>query len=38
MAAGIEVTALPPEIWAASVAVFSQDLSDPDLLLSCGVE
>ena len=38
MAAGIEVAALLSEIWAASVAVFSQDLSTPDLVLSCGVE
>ena len=38
LAAGTEVAALPPEIWAASLAVFSQDLSVPDLALSCGVE
>ena len=33
MAAGIEMAALPQEIWAASVAVFSQDLSAPDLYM-----
>ena len=38
MAAGIEMAALPQEIWAASVAVFSQDLSVSDQGLSCGVE
>ena len=31
VAARIEVSALLPEILAASVAVFSQDLSAPDL-------
>ena len=31
MAAGNEVAALFPEIWAASVADLSQDLSDPGL-------
>ena len=35
---GIEVAVLPPEIWAASVAVFSQDLSALDAVLNCGVE
>ena len=38
MAAGIEMAALPQEIWAASVAVFSQELSAPDQVLSFGVE
>ena len=38
MAAGTEVAVLPPGIWAASVANFSQDASAPDLALSCGVE
>ena len=38
MAAGIELVALLTEIWAASVAVFSQYLSAPDVVLSCGVE
>ena len=31
---GIEVAVLPPEIWAASVAVFSQDLSALDAVLN----
>ena len=35
---GIEVAVLPPEIWAASVAVFSQDLSALDAVLNCDVE
>ena len=34
VAAGTEVAALPPEIWAASVADLTQDLSAPDLVLS----
>ena len=38
MAVDIEVAVLSPEIWAASVADFSQDLSSPDLVLSCSVE
>ena len=38
MAAGNEVAALFPEIWAASVADLSQDLSDPGLARSCSVE
>ena len=38
MVAGVELAALLPEIWAASVAVFSQDRSSPDVVLSCGVE
>ena len=37
VATGIEVAALPPEIWAASLAVFSQDLSAPDLVLMWNV-
>lgn len=32
------MAALPPEIWAAFVAVFSQDLSAADLGLGCGVD
>ena len=36
VAVGIKVAALPPEIWADSLAVFSQDLSAPEV--SCGVE
>ena len=38
VAAGIEVVVQPPEIWAASVAVFSQDLSASEPALSCSVE
>lgn len=38
MAAGSDVAVLPPEIWAASVALFSQDLSAPGPVLSCGAE
>ena len=38
VAAGIEVAVVLPEIWAASVADFSQDLSAPDLGLSYGME
>ena len=38
VAAGTEVALIPPEIWAASVAVFSQDLSVPDPVLNCSVE
>ena len=38
MAAGIEMAALPQEIWSTSVAVFSQDLSVSDQELSWGVE
>ena len=38
MAAGIEMAALPQEIWAASVAVVSQDLSVSDQGLSWDVE
>ena len=31
--------ALPPEVWAASMVVFSQSsLSAPDVVLSCDVE
>ena len=33
-----QVAAMLPNIWAASVAVFSQDLSAPDQVLSFGVE
>lgn len=36
VAAGTAVAVLS-EIWAASVAVFSQDLSIPVLVLNCGV-
>ena len=36
--AGIEVAALPPSILAASVAGLSQDLFNPDLVLSCTME
>ena len=36
MAAGVEGSGLPPKIWPASLAVFSQDLSAPEV--SCGVE
>ena len=35
--AGIEVEALLPEIWASSIADFSQDLSAPILMLNCSV-
>lgn len=38
MSAGIEMELLLPEIWACSVADFSQDLSAPMLVLSCNVE
>ena len=38
VAAGIEVAVLPHGIWAASVADLSQDLSAPDLALSCSIE
>lgn len=38
MAAGIEVAALLSGIWAASLAVFSQDLSAPDAAVRCAVE
>lgn len=38
MPAGIEMEILLPEIWACSVADFSQDLSAPMLVLSCNVE
>lgn len=38
MALGIEVVVLPSEILAAPVADFSQELSAPDLVLSCGVQ
>lgn len=38
MAAGMEVAALLPGIWAASGADFSQDLPTPGLVLSCTVE
>lgn len=37
VAAGTAVAVLS-EIWAASLAVFSQDLSIPVLVLNCGVE
>lgn len=35
---GTEVAVLPPEIWAASVAVLSQDISALDAVLNCGIE
>ena len=38
MAAGTEVSMPPPGIWTASVANVSQDLSAPDLVLSCSIE
>ena len=38
VAAGIEIAALPLEIWVASVEDFSHDLSAPDLTLSHVVE
>ena len=38
VAAGTQVAVQLPDIWAASEAVFSHDLSVPDLALSCGVE
>lgn len=34
VAVGIEVAVLLPEIWAVSIAGFSQDLSTSDLVLS----
>lgn len=37
VAVGNEVTMLPPETWAASVAVFSWDLSAPHPVLSSGM-
>ena len=36
--AGIDVAAMLPKTWAASVVVSSQDLSAPDPALSFGVE
>ena len=38
VATGTQVAVQLQEIWAASEAVFSHDLSVPDLALSCGVE
>ena len=38
VATGIGVSVLLPAIWAASVAVFFQDLSAPDAVLSCSME
>ena len=38
VAAGIEVVVQPPEIWAASVAVFFQGPSASEPALSCSVE
>lgn len=38
MATVIEVAMLLPEIWATSVADFSQELFAPDLALNCDIE
>ena len=38
MPVGTEVAMLPPEIWAASVPLSSQDLSAPDPAPSCGMQ
>ena len=37
MAVGNETTMLPPETWAAAVAVFSRGLSAPHPVLSSGM-